>query len=72
MGAGIEQELQAMAADLDPSNPEYLSLARGARTLLLPGEMGESVKFMMLTKNIDESELSGEPSFALRDMRDSL
>jgi len=72
MGAGIEQELQTMAAGLDPSGPDYLSLARGTRTLLLPGEMGESVKFMMLTKNIDEHEMLDEPSFALRDLRDSL
>jgi SAM-dependent MidA family methyltransferase len=72
MGAGIEEELQTMASDLDPSSPEYLSLARGARTLLLPGEMGESVKFMMLTKNLEEGDLSHEPSFTLRDMRDSL
>lgn len=72
MGAGIEEELQTMASDLDPSSPEYLSLARGARTLLLPGEMGESVKFMMLTKNLEEGDLSHELSFTLRDMRDSL
>jgi SAM-dependent MidA family methyltransferase len=72
MGAGIEQELQTMAAGLDPSSPDYLSLARGTRTLLLPGEMGESVKFMMLTRNLAESEMVDEPSFTLRDMRDSL
>jgi len=72
MGAGIEKELQTMAAGLDPSSPDYLSLARGTRTLLLPGEMGESVKFMMLTRNLAESEMVDEPSFTLRDLRDSL
>lgn len=72
MGAGIEQELQKMAAGLDPTSPDYLALARGTRTLLLPGEMGESVKFMMLTRNVEEQELIDEPSFTLRDLRDSL
>jgi len=72
MGAGIEQELQIMATGLDPASPDYLSLAHGARTLLLPGEMGESVKFMMLTRNLDEGEIADEPSFSLRDLRDSL
>jgi SAM-dependent MidA family methyltransferase len=72
MGAGIEEALQTMAADLDPSSREYLSLARGARTLLLPGEMGESVKFMMLTRHLEEGELGDECSFTLRDLRDSL
>lgn len=72
MGAGIEQELSVFAAGLDPADPRYVSMARGTRTLLLPGEMGESVKFMLLTRNLAEGALENDPAFALRDLRDSL
>ncbi|MFM7395720.1 MAG: class I SAM-dependent methyltransferase [Gammaproteobacteria bacterium] len=72
LGSGIEREMQAMTSGLDPSSPGYLSLARGARTLLLPGEMGESVKFMLLTKNLGEHELADDPSFVFSDLRGSL
>jgi len=72
LGGGIEQEMQSMALGLDPSSPSYVSLARGARTLLLPGEMGESVKFMLLTKNLGGRALTDDPSFVFRDLRPSL
>ena len=72
MGSGIEQELMSMSAGVDPSSPDYLAWVRGVRTLLLPGEMGEAVKFMLLTRNIDEGALGDLPAFSLRDLRDSL
>lgn len=42
--------------------------AVGLRRLLLPGEMGEAVKFLWLSRDL-EIEL---PAFALQDLRDSL
>lgn len=42
--------------------------AAGARRLLLPGEMGEAVKCLWLTRNV-ETDL---PSFALQDLRYAL
>jgi len=72
MGSGIEQELMRMSSGVDPSSPDYLALVRGIRTLLLPGEMGEAVKFMLLTRNIDEGALGDLSAFSLRDLRDSL
>lgn len=72
MGADIEQELRTAAAGIEPTDPRYLKLAQGARTLLLPGEMGESVKFMLLARNLDEAALGHEPAFELRDLRSSL
>lgn len=42
--------------------------AAGLRRLLLPGEMGESVKFIWLSRELEV----GLPAFALQDLRDSL
>lgn len=42
--------------------------AAGARRLLLPGEMGEAVKCLWLTRDLDVDL----PSFALQDLRHSL
>jgi hypothetical protein len=42
--------------------------AAGVRQLMLPGEMGEAVKLMLLTRGIDEAG----GAFRLRDLRDSL
>lgn len=42
--------------------------AAGARRLLLPGEMGEAVKCLWLTRDLD----ADLPSFALQDLRHSL
>lgn len=72
-GGGIEQ---AMSRALETVNSvsagmtttEQAQLASGLRRLLMPGEMGESVKFMMLGRG-DEVDLS---AFALRDLRHTL
>ena len=72
-GGGIEQ---AMARALDAESlassgarvAEQSKLAGGLRRLLMPGEMGESVKFVMLGRG-DEIDL---PAFALRDLRHTL
>jgi len=58
-----------LAGGLDEHyHSDLSSLAHSVRQLLLPGEMGESVKFLALTKNC-ELELS---AFALQDLRRSL
>lgn len=72
-GGGIEQAmtrvLDAAASDATgPSVAEQARLASGLRRLLMPGEMGESVKFVMLGRG-DEGAL---PAFALRDLRHTL
>ena len=72
-GGGIEQSM-TRAVDAAASGASGISvaeqarLASGLRRLLMPGEMGESVKFVMLGRG-DENEL---PAFALRDLRHTL
>lgn len=64
-GLGIEQEMQAMAAE----NPlEAVRLSQQARRLLMPGEMGEGFKAMAWLRGL-ELELAG---FRLRDLRHTL
>jgi SAM-dependent MidA family methyltransferase len=63
LATGIEQDLAAVSAPL-----EHARLAAQARTLLLPGEMGESFKVMALTRHFD-TPLRG---FAYQDLRASL
>lgn len=72
LGAGIEGELAAASGGIDPADPRYLALARGVRRLILPGEMGEAVKFMMLTRGIEAGSFDAEPAFRLQDLRASL
>lgn len=88
LGAGIDRELAAITAGLEPADPRYIALARGARTLLLPGEMGEAVKCMLLTRdtalsdvasgvmpNVTPSKISDrglDAAFSLQDLRPSL
>jgi SAM-dependent MidA family methyltransferase len=72
-GGGIEQSM-TRAVDAAPSGASGMSiaeqarLASGLRRLLMPGEMGESVKFVMLGRG----EQSALPAFALRDLRHTL
>ncbi len=66
LGGGIEAHL-ARASD-GASERERVELAHGARQLLLPGEMGESFKVMLLAKGI-ATPLSG---MRLQDLRGSL
>lgn len=67
LGGGLEAELPLAAA---PSSDPVQAARRaaGVRQLMLPGEMGEAVKLMLLTRGIDTQ--SG--AFSLRDLRDSL
>jgi SAM-dependent MidA family methyltransferase len=62
---GIESDLAASAAG---SGSERARLASEARTLLLPGEMGESFKVMALTRDV-AAPLRG---FEYQDLRRSL
>lgn len=72
LGAGIDAELRTAAARLEAEPQRYLELARGAQRLLLPGEMGEAVKFMLLTREPGEWWVADEPAFGWRDLRESL
>jgi SAM-dependent MidA family methyltransferase len=72
-GGGIEQAMSRALETANSVSPgmttaEQAQLASGLRRLLMPGEMGESVKFVMLGRG-DEIDL---PSFALRDLRHTL
>jgi SAM-dependent MidA family methyltransferase len=67
LGGGIEARLAAAFDGADERSRAVL--ARGARQLLLPGEMGESVKLMLLTRGIDATAAD---AFALQDLRGSL
>ena len=65
LDAGIEQ----MLADVVPdARHDYLRLTAQAKTLLLPGEMGERFKAMLLTRDV-QNEISG---FRGRDLRGRL
>ncbi|HQU17191.1 MAG: SAM-dependent methyltransferase [Chromatiales bacterium 21-64-14] len=65
LGCGLGELL----ADSDPTDTvRYLALTQQAKTLTLPGEMGERFKVMALTRGI-RAPLAG---FALRDLRDRL
>ena len=64
LAAGIDAQVEAALAD-DPQ--AQVTAARGLRQLMLPGEMGDTVKVMALTR--DAPVLSG---FSGRDMRGSL
>lgn len=63
LGGGIEQRLAARLGTR-PGTP----LAQGVRRLLLPGEMGEAVKVMALTKDCGTLPTA----FALQDLRRGL
>ena len=67
LGGGVEA-LYARACAAAQSEAERVRLAHGLRQLLLPGEMGESVKVMVLSRGCDI-----EPAgLALQDLRGSL
>jgi SAM-dependent MidA family methyltransferase len=60
LGAGIHAELAIERTPLAQARA-----ASGAQTLLMPGEMGESFKAMLLTRG----PMPEMPAFALQDMR---
>ncbi len=61
--------LESLLADAGPTDTAaYLQLAQQAKTLILPGEMGERFKCIALTRNI-EQEL---PGFRMQDFRHRL
>jgi SAM-dependent MidA family methyltransferase len=72
-GGGIEQAFSRALEPLSSASSgatvaEQTNLAAGVRRLLMPGEMGESVKFVMLGRS-EKYEL---PAFTLRDLRHTL
>jgi SAM-dependent MidA family methyltransferase len=67
LGGGIEARLAAAFEVADTR--ARAELAHGARQLLLPGEMGESVKMMLLTRGLDDAAAD---AFRLQDLRASL
>lgn len=67
LGGGIEAQLAAAQAEAR-DEAESVALAHGARQLLMPGEMGEAVKFLLLTRDCDIDL----PGFAFADLRHSL
>jgi SAM-dependent MidA family methyltransferase len=68
LGGGIESRLAAAMEGAD--EPARARLAHGARQLLLPGEMGESVKLMLLTRGVGADAVPA--GFRLQDLRGSL
>ncbi|MCU0761255.1 MAG: SAM-dependent methyltransferase [Steroidobacteraceae bacterium] len=68
LGGGVEARLAAAMQGADER--ARARLAHGARQLLLPGEMGESVKLMLLTRGVGADAVPA--GFRLRDLRDSL
>ena len=85
LGAGLDREWSAALAAIEApgaaasqdevmrdARPRQLELARGVNRLLLPGEMGEAVKFMLLTRGIPKEMFAAEPAFSRQDLRASL
>lgn len=68
LGGGIEARLAAAMEHADEAR--RARLAHGVRQLLLPGEMGESVKLVLLTRGIDADAVPS--AFCLQDLRGSL
>ncbi|WJW75370.1 SAM-dependent methyltransferase [Thiohalobacter sp. IOR34] len=62
---GIEQRL---AVPADPADPAYLAEVQQLKTLLLPGEMGERFKCLLLGRGLP----GGLPGFRLQDLRSRL
>ena len=50
LGCGLLDPL----SDADPGSPEFVRLAAGIKRLTLPGEMGEAIKAMALTRGIED------------------
>ena len=43
-----------LASGADPGSPEFVRLAAGIKRITLPGEMGEAIKVMALTRGIED------------------
>ena len=54
MANGLLEALQA-GAEAQPGSARYATLAQQARTLMMPGEMGEAVKCLLLTRELPET-----------------
>lgn len=61
--------LLASGADATPHNARE---AQGLRQLLLPGEMGEAIKFIVLSRDLDLTEYFAQDLLVRQDLRDSL
>lgn len=68
LGGGVEQAFADAVSASGNDAVVQAQLAGGLRRLLLPGEMGEAVKFILLTRGID----TRLPAFELCDLRGSL
>jgi SAM-dependent MidA family methyltransferase len=62
LDSGLDDFLQR-AGPVD--TVEYMQQAQQAKTLILPGEMGERFKFIGLTRDFDQAI----PGFRMQDMR---
>jgi SAM-dependent MidA family methyltransferase len=67
LGAGIDARFAA-AHEAAASEAARVRLAHGARQLLLPGEMGEAIKVMVLARDCEVPL----PGLLIQDLRDSL
>jgi SAM-dependent MidA family methyltransferase len=67
LDAGLESLLAATMAET-PSDAGRIRLTQGVKTLLLPGEMGEAVKMMCLTRGLAD----GLGEVGMQDLRASL
>jgi hypothetical protein len=54
------------------TRPVDAKSAQGLRQLLLPGEMGEAIKFMVLSRELDLTAQSTHDVLARQDLRESL
>ncbi len=62
---GLERLLEAAGG---PESGDWLKTVQQAKTLIMPGEMGESFKFIALTRGLD----GALPGFRMQDMRERL
>ena len=62
---GLERLLEAAGG---PDSVDWLQTVQQAKTLIMPGEMGESFKFIALTRGLD----GALPGFRMQDMRERL
>jgi SAM-dependent MidA family methyltransferase len=58
--------LERLPRDVSPADPGWVAMAQAVRRLLLPGEMGELVKVLALTRGIDPPPGMGGPDLRAR------
>jgi SAM-dependent MidA family methyltransferase len=65
LDCGLERLLEAAGG---PDSGDWLQTVQQAKTLIMPGEMGESFKFIALTRGLN----GALPGFRMQDMRERL